>query len=79
MPLAYRQACSSSPAKRLAGDRGVGLDYGVVEQLAEQDPGGACAGVQLGLVVGGGKSCAGPPPARRARSGLGRLHGQLPP
>jgi uridylate kinase len=54
MALAYRRALLKLSGEALAGERGQGLDYGVVERLAEQIRAVHGLGVQLGLVVGGG-------------------------
>jgi len=53
--LAYRRALLKISGEALAGPRGVGVDYGVVESLAGQIKDvHAAGGLQLGLVVGGG-------------------------
>jgi uridylate kinase len=55
MALAYRRALLKISGEALAGPRGVGVDYGVVESLAGQIKDvHAAGGLQLGLVVGGG-------------------------
>ncbi|HEX7023764.1 MAG TPA: UMP kinase, partial [Gemmatimonadales bacterium] len=54
MALAYRRALLKISGEALAGTRGVGLDYGVVESLASQIKDVHAAGLQLGVVVGGG-------------------------
>ncbi len=55
MALAYRRALLKISGEALAGPRGVGVDYGVVESLAGQIKDvHAQGGLQLGLVVGGG-------------------------
>ncbi|HEX7025531.1 MAG TPA: uridine monophosphate kinase, partial [Gemmatimonadales bacterium] len=54
MALAYRRALLKISGEALAGTRGVGLDYGVVESLASQIKDVHALGLQLGLVVGGG-------------------------
>ena len=54
MALAYRRALLKISGEALAGGRGVGIDYGVVESLAKQIKGVHAQGIQLGLVVGGG-------------------------
>jgi len=50
----YRRALLKLSGESLAGERGVGLDYGVVARLAEQIKAVHADGVRLGLVVGGG-------------------------
>jgi uridylate kinase len=54
MALAYRRALLKISGEALAGTRGVGLDYGVVEDLAQEIKLVHAEGIQLGLVVGGG-------------------------
>ena len=54
MALAYRRALLKISGEALAGTRGVGLDYGVVEDLAQEIKLVHAQGIQLGLVVGGG-------------------------
>jgi uridylate kinase len=54
MALAYRRALLKISGEALAGSRGVGIDYGVVESLAQQIKEVHAQGVHLGLVVGGG-------------------------
>jgi uridylate kinase len=54
MALAYRRALLKISGEALAGERGVGLDYGVVETLAKEIREVHAQGIVLGLVVGGG-------------------------
>jgi uridylate kinase len=54
MALAYRRALLKISGEALAGTRGVGLDYGVVEDLAQEIKQVHAQGIHLGLVVGGG-------------------------
>ncbi|NOT09975.1 MAG: UMP kinase [Gemmatimonadales bacterium] len=54
MALAYRRALLKVSGEALAGGRGVGVDYAVVETLAQQIKEVHGQGIQLGLVVGGG-------------------------
>jgi uridylate kinase len=54
MALAYRRALLKISGEALAGRRGVGLDYGVVEDLAQEIKQVHAQGIHLGLVVGGG-------------------------
>jgi uridylate kinase len=54
MALAYRRALLKISGEALAGSRGVGLDYPVVESLAQQIKEVHAQGIHLGLVVGGG-------------------------
>ncbi|HSR15585.1 MAG TPA: UMP kinase [Gemmatimonadales bacterium] len=70
MTLAYRRALLKLSGEALAGERGVGLDYGVVERLAEQVRAVHARGVQLGLVVGGGNIVRG---TAASQQGLDRV------
>jgi len=54
MALAYRRALLKISGEALAGSKGVGLDYGVVDALAMQIKDVHDQGIHLGLVVGGG-------------------------
>ncbi len=54
MAVAYRRALLKISGEALAGARGVGLDYQVIESLAQEIKGVHAMGVGLGLVVGGG-------------------------
>ena len=54
MALAYRRALLKISGEALAGSKGVGLDYGVVDTLAKQIKDVHSQGIHLGLVVGGG-------------------------
>jgi hypothetical protein len=70
MSLAYRRALLKISGEALAGERGIGLDYGMVEGLAGQIKGVHAQGVHLGLVVGGGNIVRG---AHASREGLDRV------
>ena len=54
MALAYRRALLKISGEALAGSKGVGLDYGVVDALAREIKDVHDQGIHLGLVVGGG-------------------------
>ncbi|HUG28170.1 MAG TPA: UMP kinase [Gemmatimonadales bacterium] len=54
MDVAYRRALLKISGEALAGARGVGLDYQVIESLAQEIKEVHAMGVGLGLVVGGG-------------------------
>jgi uridylate kinase len=54
MALAYRRALLKISGEALAGGKGVGLDYSVVDGLARQIKEVHDQGIHLGLVVGGG-------------------------
>lgn len=70
MPLAYSRALLKVSGEALAGDKGSGLDYRVVEMLADEIKGVHALGVQLCLVVGGGNIIRG---ATASREGLDRV------
>lgn len=70
MPLAYRRALLKISGEALAGDKGHGLDYAVVEALAEEIKEVHALGVHLGLVVGGGNIIRG---TAASREGLDRV------
>ncbi len=70
MPLAYRRALLKVSGEALAGEKGHGLDYGIVEALAEEIKTVHALGVHLGLVVGGGNIIRG---ATASRDGLDRV------
>ncbi len=71
MPLAYRRALLKISGEALAGEKGIGLDYGVVEGLAAQIKGVHAQGLRLGLVVGGGNIVRG---THASREGLDRVN-----
>jgi uridylate kinase len=70
MALAYRRALLKLSGEALSGERGTGLDYGVVDRLAAEIRGVHARGVQLGLVVGGGNIVRG---ASASEQGLDRV------
>lgn len=70
MPLAYRRALLKVSGEALAGEKGHGLDYAIVEALAEEIKTVHALGVHLGLVVGGGNIIRG---ATASRDGLDRV------
>ncbi len=70
MPLAYRRALLKVSGEALAGEKGQGLDYAIVEALAEEIKTVHALGVHLGLVVGGGNIIRG---ATASREGLDRV------
>jgi uridylate kinase len=70
MAVAYRRALLKISGEALAGDKGQGLDYGVVEALAEELKLVHALGVNLCLVVGGGNIIRG---AVASREGLDRV------
>jgi len=71
MALAYRRALLKISGEALAGERGVGLDYGVVETLAKEIREVHEQGIVLGLVVGGGNMVRG---TLASQEGLDRVN-----
>ena len=71
MALAYARALLKISGEALAGEKGVGLDYRVIETLAEQIKTVHAMGVQLSLVVGGGNIIRG---TAASREGLDRVN-----
>lgn len=70
MPVAYRRALLKLSGEALAGGKEGGLDYAVVEALAEEIKQVHAMGVSLGLVVGGGNIIRG---TTASRQGLDRV------
>src|SRR6266498_212178 len=52
--LAYARALLKLSGESFAGGRASGIDFGVIERLADELKQVAATGVQLGLVIGGG-------------------------
>ncbi|HEU5170723.1 MAG TPA: UMP kinase [Gemmatimonadales bacterium] len=70
MALAYSRALLKLSGEALAGDKGVGLDFRVVEALADEIKAVHALGVSLSLVVGGGNIVRG---TTASREGLDRV------
>jgi uridylate kinase len=70
MALAYTRALLKISGEALAGDKGYGLDYHMVEAFAEEIKAVHALGVQLSLVVGGGNIIRG---TAASREGLDRV------
>lgn len=70
MPLAYSRALLKLSGEALAGEKGVGLDFRVVEAFAEEIKAVHGLGAKLCLVVGGGNIVRG---ATASREGLDRV------
>ena len=68
--LAYRRALLKLSGEALAGERGFGLDYGVVERLADEVKAVRALGADLGLVIGGGNIIRG---TVAAKQGIDRV------
>jgi uridylate kinase len=67
----YSRALLKLSGEALAGEQGVGLDFEVVDQLAQQIKEVHALGVHLGLVVGGGNIIRG---TNASKSGLDRVN-----
>jgi uridylate kinase len=70
MALAYSRALLKISGEALAGDKGFGLDYHMVEAFAEEIKAVHALGVHLSLVVGGGNIIRG---TVASREGLDRV------
>ena len=70
MPLAYTRALLKLSGEALAGEKGFGLDFHMVEAFAEEIKAVHALGVHLALVVGGGNIIRG---ATASREGLDRV------
>ena len=70
MGLAYTRALLKISGEALAGEKGSGLDFHVVEAFAEEIKAVHALGVRLSLVVGGGNIIRG---ATASREGLDRV------
>jgi len=68
--LAYQRALLKISGEALAGERGFGLDYGVVERLAGEIQAVRALGADLGLVIGGGNIIRG---TVAAKQGIDRV------
>ncbi len=71
MAKGYRRALLKLSGEALAGEQGIGLDYQVVDELAQQIKEVHAMGVHLGLVVGGGNIIRG---TTANKSGLDRVN-----
>ena len=70
MSLAYSRALLKLSGEALGGEKGVGLDFRVLEAFAEEIKAVHALGVKLSLVVGGGNIVRG---ATASREGLDRV------
>jgi uridylate kinase len=70
MALAYTRALLKISGEALAGEKGFGLDYTIVEAFAEEVKAVHALGVNLALVVGGGNIIRG---TTASREGLDRV------
>ena len=69
MALAYTRALLKLSGEALAGEKGIGLDFHVVEAFAEEIKAVHALGVRLASWSAAATSCAGPRPAGRASTG----------
>jgi uridylate kinase len=70
MALAYSRALLKLSGEALGGEKGRGLDFSVVESLADEIKAVVALGVRLSLVVGGGNIVRG---STASREGLDRV------
>ncbi|MEK7667923.1 MAG: UMP kinase [Gemmatimonadota bacterium] len=68
--LAYRRALLKLSGEARAGERGLGLDYAVVERLSDEIKAVRALGGDLGIVIGGGNIIRG---TVAARQGIDRV------
>jgi len=68
--LAYRRALLKLSGEALAGERGFGIDFGVVDRLADEIQSVHEMGVALGMVIGGGNIVRG---AVASQEGMDRV------
>ena len=68
--LAYRRALLKLSGEALAGERGFGLDYRVVERLADEVKAVRAFGADVGIVIGGGNIIRG---TVASREGIDRV------
>lgn len=69
-PLAYRRVLLKLSGEALAGERGFGIDFGVVDELTDEISQVHEMKVDLGLVIGGGNIMRG---AAASKQGLDRV------
>ena len=70
MSLAYRRALLKLSGEALAGERGFGLDLGVIDRLADEIKTVRQEGADIGLVIGGGNIIRG---SVASREGMDRV------
>ncbi len=70
MTLVYRRALLKLSGEALAGERGFGLDFGVIARLAAEVKEVRALGADLGLVIGGGNIVRG---THASREGMDRV------
>ena len=70
MSLAYRRALLKLSGEALAGETGAGIDFAVVERLADEVKAVRALGADLGLVIGGGNIIRG---TQASKQGMDRV------
>ena len=70
MSLAYRRALLKLSGEALAGEAGGGIDFSVVERLADEVKAVRALGADLGLVIGGGNIIRG---TQASKQGMDRV------
>jgi uridylate kinase len=70
LSLTYPRALLKLSGEALAGDRGFGLDFGIIERLTDEVKAVRQAGADLGLVIGGGNIMRG---SQASRQGMDRV------
>jgi uridylate kinase len=68
--LKYHRALIKLSGESLAGDRGFGIDFGVVGRLSEEIKGVVASGAAIGLVIGGGNIVRG---STASKEGMDRV------
>jgi len=68
--LKYRRALLKLSGEALAGDRGFGLDFNVVERMTDEIKAVRQSGAELGLVIGGGNIMRG---SQASQQGMARV------
>jgi uridylate kinase len=68
--LVYKRALLKLSGESLAGDKGFGLDFQVVERLADEIKAVRQSGAELGLVIGGGNIMRG---SQASQQGMDRV------
>ena len=70
MSLAYGRALLKLSGEALAGERGFGLDFGIIDRLTDEVKAVREAGADLGLVIGGGNIMRG---SQASKQGMDRV------
>lgn len=70
MTLVYKRALLKLSGEALAGDKGFGLDFHVVERMTDEIKAVRQAGAELGLVIGGGNIMRG---SQASQQGMDRV------